>query len=155
MHKIASLEPRSIPVRLCPVWYAVERSARQRTELSLLDSEALYHSLVENLPVCVLRKDLAGQFTFANRAYCEFTARDPQEILGKTDYDLSPFEIARKFHEDDQIVIETGQTIRFVEMNKTDDRTFWVEVIKTPVVECAGRIVVRKHCFGTSPHSSP
>lgn len=129
------------------VWYAVERSARQRAELSLLDSEALYHSLVENLPVCVLRKDLAGRFTFANRAYCEFTARDPQEILGKTDYDLSPFEIARKFHEDDQIVIETGRQIRFVEMNKTDDRTFWVEVIKTPVVDARGRIVGAQALF--------
>ena len=129
------------------VWYAVERTARQRAELSLLDSEALYHSLVESLPVCVLRKDLEGRFIFANRAYCEFTARDPQEILGKTDYDLSPFEIARKFHEDDRIVIETGRQIRFVEMNKTDDRTLWVEVIKTPVLDARGRVVGAQALF--------
>ena len=34
---------------------------------ALRQSEMLYHSLVENLPQNILRKDLAGRFTFANQ----------------------------------------------------------------------------------------
>ena len=46
-------------------------SERKRAEQALRNSEALYHSLVENLPMNVFRKDLDGQFTFANRLFCE------------------------------------------------------------------------------------
>lgn len=127
--------------------YAIERTARQHAETSLRDSEALYQSLVENLPVSVLRKDLDGRFIFANRAYCEFTERTPEGVLGKTDFDFSPPEVAEKFHADDHLVADTGRQIRVVEVNQTDDRTRWVEVIKTPVCDARGRTVGTQAIF--------
>jgi len=44
---------------------------RRRAEMALKDSESLYHSLLEGLPVMVLRKDLQGRFTFANQRFCD------------------------------------------------------------------------------------
>ena len=38
----------------------------ERTAEALRDSELLYHSLVENLPLSIFRKDVEGRFTFAN-----------------------------------------------------------------------------------------
>ena len=38
-------------------------------------SQLLYLSLVENLPVYLMRKDLAGRFTFANQAFCRLLDR--------------------------------------------------------------------------------
>jgi len=46
------------------IFYAIER---QRAEEKLVASEAFYHSLVENLPQNICRKDLNYRFTFANK----------------------------------------------------------------------------------------
>ena len=40
-------------------------------EQALSGRWAIYHSLVENLPLYVFRKDLAGRFTFANCEVCD------------------------------------------------------------------------------------
>lgn len=127
--------------------YALERGRREQVESSLQDSEALYHSLVQSLPVCVLRKDLRGHFIFANQAYCDFTGHVLRDILGKTDFDFSPPEIAEKFQHDDHQVVETGKQLRNIEVNETDGRTTWVEVIKTPVHDARGRIVGTQAIF--------
>ncbi|WP_437191499.1 response regulator [Planctomicrobium sp. SH527] len=127
--------------------YSLERGRRAQVETSLQDSEALYHSLVQSLPVCVLRKDLQGKFIFANQAYCEFTTRRLDEIIGKTDFDFSPAEVAHKFQEDDHWVVTTGQQLRNIEVNQTNGRTSWVEVIKTPVRDSRGRIVGTQAIF--------
>src|SRR5204862_908750 len=81
---------------------------RQRVEGALRDSEVLYHSLVENLPQNVFRKDWAGRLTFANRRYCETLQRPLAELLGMTDFDLFPHDLATKYVRDDHTVMETG-----------------------------------------------
>src|SRR6185436_19235051 len=48
-----------------------ELGERVRAEKSLRDSEALYHSLVDTLPISILRKDLQGRVTYGNRGYCD------------------------------------------------------------------------------------
>jgi PAS domain-containing protein len=44
---------------------------RKHMEMSARDREALYHSLVDALPLNILRKDRRGVFNFANRLFCE------------------------------------------------------------------------------------
>ena len=54
---------------------------RKRAEKAMLDSEALYHSLVETLPLNVFRKDLHGRFTFANQLFGKTVGRPIQGHL--------------------------------------------------------------------------
>lgn len=72
-----------------------EITERKRAEKVIKDSQALYLSLVENLPVHVLRKDLDGRFTFANKLFCDLLGKPLEEITGKTDFDLYPEEPRR------------------------------------------------------------
>ena len=58
---------------------------RKLAEAALLDSEMLYHSLVECLPQNIFRKDLEGRFTFVNRLFCRTLGRPPEEIMGRTE----------------------------------------------------------------------
>ncbi len=120
---------------------AAEIAERERTAQGLRDSEALYSSLVENLPVHVLRKDREGKFTFANRSFCALLGKSINEIVGKTDFDFYPEELATKYRHDDQTVAETGRLFEDEEQNVQDGRTRYVHVMKSPVHDAAGKIV--------------
>ncbi|HBP21806.1 MAG TPA: hypothetical protein DEA08_28980, partial [Planctomycetes bacterium] len=60
-------------------WEVVER---QRTREALFASEALYRSLVEDLPALVCTLDSSGRVSLANRGFCEFFARSAPELIG-------------------------------------------------------------------------
>jgi len=115
---------------------------RKRAESALRDSEALYHSLVECVPLCILRKDREGRFTFANQKFCQMLGRPAEEILGKTDYDFFPPELADKYRRDDQRVLSTGQVFEDIEEHQTPSgEKLFVQVLKSPVRDASGQIV--------------
>ena len=115
---------------------------RRKAEEALKDSEALYQSLVESLPQNVLRKDRQGRLTFANANFCKTLVKPLDEVLGRTDFDFYPKELAEKYRQDDRRVVETGKTFEAVEEHRTPDgRTVFVEVVKTPVRDSKGEVV--------------
>src|SRR5664279_3162301 len=92
-----------------------DTTKRRQAEENLRNSEALYHSLVESLPQNILRKDLQGRFTFANQQFCKILNRSLADIVGKTDFDFFPRELAEKYQRDDQRVMQTGKPYETVE----------------------------------------
>jgi GAF domain-containing protein/ABC-type sugar transport system substrate-binding protein len=89
--------------------------ARQQVEDALRESELLYTSLVENMNFNVFRKDVEGRYTYANEAFCKMMNTTLVRLLGKTDHDFSPKEIADKYHSDDLQVIATGKPLEVIE----------------------------------------
>ncbi len=118
-----------------------EIERRKLVEQDLRDSQALYSSLVENLPVQVLRKDLEGRFTFANQSFCRLVGMSLEELKGKTDYDLYPPDLAEKYRADDRWVVEHGQLFECEEENIQEGQRRYVHVMKSPVRDAAGKIV--------------
>ena len=115
---------------------------RKLTEGALRNSEVLYHSLVESLPQNIFRKDREGRFTFANTRFCNTIGKPLTEILGKTDYDFFPPELAAKYHQDDLRVIETLQAFETVEAHQTPDHgKIYVQVMKIPLYDHSGQVV--------------
>lgn len=125
--------------------YAIER---QRAEEALEKSEAFYHSLVESLPQNIFRKDLDGRFTFGNGKFCREIGTSLDQLVGKTDADFFPPDLAAKYRADDLGVIETGKSFEVVEQHVTHNReTLYVQVIKTPVYDAAGRVIGTQGIF--------
>ncbi|MBI5687060.1 MAG: PAS domain-containing protein [Verrucomicrobia bacterium] len=126
--------------RLVP---AVERELKEAEERrQRKQSEVLYHSLVENLPQNVFCKDASGRFTFANQRFCLALGKPLSEIVGKTDFDLFPAELARKHEQDDARLLQTGQMFETVEEHQTPGRErVYVEVIKTPLRNARGKVI--------------
>ncbi len=118
-----------------------EIAERERAEKVIRDSQALYLSLVENLPVHVLRKDREGRITFANQSFCKLLGKRMQDVTGKTDFDLFPAELAQKYRRDDQQVVETGRLLEAIEENRSDGETRYVQVMKSAVHNASGEIV--------------
>ncbi|MFO7904051.1 MAG: response regulator [Pirellulaceae bacterium] len=118
-----------------------EIDERKRAEREIRDSQALYSSLVENLPVHVVRKDLEGRFTFANQSFCELLGKQMDEVIGKTDFEFFPPTLARKYRQDDLQVMRTGKLLVTIEENISDGEARYVQVMKSAVRDSNAGIV--------------
>ncbi len=133
-----------------PAVLAVMRdiSEHKQVEQALRDSEALYESLVESLPQNIFRKDCEGRVTFGNRRYCQTLKMSLDQLLGKTDFDLFPPELARKYTADDRRVLETGEPFETIEQHHLPDGSdIFVQVVKTPIYDAEGTIVGTQGMF--------
>jgi PAS domain S-box-containing protein len=121
---------------------------RQRIETALRESEAFYHSLVESLPQNIFRKDLQGRVTFGNQRYCATLKRTREELIGKTDFDLFPHDLAAKYRQDDLEVQQSGVPLEVVEEHVLPSgQTIHVQVIKTPIRDGAGNVIGTQGMF--------
>jgi sigma-B regulation protein RsbU (phosphoserine phosphatase) len=115
---------------------------RKLAQENLRNSESLYHSLVETLPQNIFRKDLQERFTFVNRRFCQTLGKTAEEIIGKTDFDFFPAELAAKYQMDDRRIIEAGKTFETVEENQPPGGgKIYVQVVKTPLYDAQGRVM--------------
>src|ERR1051325_4241738 len=114
---------------------------RKHAQEALKDSEALYHSLVECLPLKVLRKDLEGRFTFANSLYCTELGKTLSEITGKTASDFMPAELAEKYARDDRLVMNSGELFEDIEEHlKPNGERHFVQTLKAPIHDAHGAV---------------
>ena len=128
--------------------HEAELQLRRETEEKLRDSEALYESLVETLPMNLFRKDRNGGVTFANRRYCQLLATDIDTLLGKTDYDLFPRELADKYTADDRRVMQSGEVFECTESHVTPDGDKrYAHVLKTAVYDANGKVIGTQGIF--------
>jgi len=114
----------------------------KRVENALRESDALYQSLVENLPQYIFRKDLKGRYTFVNQQFCLKEGKPPEAFLGKTDVELYPPDLAQKFRKADQQVFDTGEIFESVDVEQTPEgQEIYTQVIKTPIYDADERII--------------
>jgi PAS domain S-box-containing protein len=114
---------------------------RKSGDEALLASEARYRSLTENLEQCIFLKDGALRFLAANRRFCEELGLSESELVGKTDWDLYPPELAAQYQADDQRVLAEGRRLDLEEQNQVKGQVRTVRVIKTPFRDAEGQIV--------------
>ena len=128
---------------------------RKQAEDALRASEALYHSLVETIPMNVWRKDAAGRFTFANQGFCQTMGIRLDELIGKTDFDVSPAELAEGYRQGDVRIMTTGTTYEAIEeVIDAEGVRRRIQIIKLPVRDGQGRIIGTQGIFWTiSPAS--
>lgn len=115
---------------------------------ALRDSEALYRSLVDNLPMCVMRKDRQGKFLFVNERFCELQNASPDKLIGLSDEDLYPPALAEKYRRDDECVLQNGRVLHDVErFCPKDGAEKFVEVLKSPLVDASGATIGTQTVF--------
>ena len=114
--------------------HLVNALERGRREEELRESQASFISIVDSLPQNILGKDAGGRFIFGNKTFCSTIGMALDSLVGKTDFDLFPKELAEKYRQDDQKVLETGRVFDTVEEHVTPDgRRMYVQVVKSPM----------------------
>lgn len=91
------------------IWASVEDlSAQKRQEKVLQKRYSLLQAILEGIGDAVFVKDLQGRYVMANSAYSRNMGKSVAEIIGKTDAQLWPGEVAQQFIEADRQVLSTG-----------------------------------------------
>ncbi len=101
--------------------------------------EEMLETLLEHMPDYVYFKDRDRRFVLASDLFCKLFGRSLDEILGKTDEDLFPPEVAKETIEDDLRVIRTGTSI--VCKEEGSDELGWVLTTKVPWRDQAGNVI--------------
>lgn len=124
--------------------FAIQRdiSALSQARDEVRRADTLYRALVDSLPQNFFQKDHAGRVIFANRQYCLTLGKSLKDLLGKTDFDLFPEKLARKYREDDARVMQTGVPLDVVEAHQPPGKgIIYVRVVKTPVYDAERKAV--------------
>ncbi|MGO8942131.1 MAG: PAS domain S-box protein [Syntrophobacteraceae bacterium] len=115
---------------------------RKRAEEALSLRESYLSSILENQPGLVWLKDKEGRFLAVNRAFALSCGMErPEEVLGKTDLDIWPGELAEKYRNDDKAVLTKGAPIAVEESISDRGEMKWFETFKTPVLNKDGQIL--------------
>jgi AraC-like DNA-binding protein len=101
--------------------------------------------------VLVWVKDHAGRYCWVNRAFLinysldgsrGGPGSDARDVLGKTDYDLSPAFLADQFRLDDEYVLTGKRIVNRIELvEQPDGLTVWNVTNKIPLVDDGGAVI--------------
>ncbi|WP_217573845.1 ATP-binding protein [Mesorhizobium sp. GbtcB19] len=116
---------------------------RQQRRRDLAMSNMVYRAMVRELPDCLNVKDVDGRFVVANPATAEMVgAASVEDLIGKTDFDFYPKEVAERFRQDETGALEAGQTSRIDQPAQfPDGRQGWLYTLKAPFRDEAGKTV--------------
>jgi len=114
---------------------------RGQAEAELAHERNRLRALIDNVPDFIYAKDAASRFTLANLASARSLGHTPDQVVGKTDFDLHPQEFAEQFFADEQAVMQSGQPL--IDREETvviDGQTHWLLTTTVPTHDGAGRI---------------
>jgi PAS domain S-box-containing protein/putative nucleotidyltransferase with HDIG domain len=82
---------------------------RRRAKETLERERTLLRSLIDNVPDRIYAKDTEGRFIICNEAMVRRMGKTGMaEIVGKSDFDFLPPEMAKQFRADEQAILQTG-----------------------------------------------
>ncbi len=125
------------------VGYARDISDRKQAEVALEREHSLLKALVNALPDLFWLKDAGGVYMGCNARFEAFVGQTEAAIVGKTDYDFVPTEMADTFRNNDLKAISAGgpmvneEWVTFA----SDGHQELLETIKTPVHDSQGQLL--------------
>jgi len=97
--------------------------------------------IFDNTPAPIYMKDSDGRYVLINKRYEMLSHISLEEIIGKTDEDIFPEEIATLFRSQDEDVKRHNRSLDFVETILLPDGEFTFITLKFPIHDANGKIL--------------
>jgi len=120
------------------------RSKTGQNPLALETNLELLPLIMDNIPQAVFWKNRDLVYLGCNQAFAEDAGLDsPEQIIGKTDYDLPWTDQAERYRSDDAQVLESGEAKINYEEPQTSPtgETTWLRTSKIPVRDESGEVI--------------
>ena len=126
----------------------LKRNFEKITEYNdtLLEERSLLRTLIDHLPSQVYAKDRECRFQIANEASMrDLGTATLEELIGKTDFDFFPEELAEQFYAEELALIQSGiplldKEIRNPTAKETDAKDVWISITQVPFRDSHGNI---------------
>ena len=128
---------------------ANERLQRELAELLAdrahdLEERTWLRAMIDQVPDYLFVKDIECRFVVANGAVAaDLGHGDPGGLIGRTDLEIHPAEVASKFYGDDQLVLKTGKALLDIDeyVVRPDGTRRWLSTSKVPLRAADGAII--------------
>ncbi|MFP4288490.1 MAG: PAS domain S-box protein [Bacteroidales bacterium] len=112
------------------------------SEEKLSREQRLLQSLMDNIPDTIYFKDKKSKFTKINLSQANIMGlKNPEDALGKTDFDFFNSEHSRKAYQEEKSLLKTGKPILGrIEHIKTSQGWRWLNASKVPIKNNDGEI---------------
>jgi two-component system sensor histidine kinase/response regulator len=117
---------------------------RKQIEEKLQEERNLLRTLLDNVPDLIYVKDVQGRKTISNKAdMLASGVKTMQEVIGKTDFDTYPAELANKFWADDKFILDTQTPVLNREEPGLDGQgnPVWRVTTKVPLKDGKGQVI--------------
>ena len=111
---------------------------RKRAEDALRRSQQLLRDVADNTTAVIYVKDADGRFLFINRRFEQLFHLTTEEIIGHTNHEVFPREIADAFRANDLQVLSRNSTMEYEEQAPHDDGLHTYLSIKFPLCDHTG-----------------
>ncbi|MEI7473505.1 MAG: response regulator [bacterium] len=119
----------------------IDITEQKLNELELMKKQAQLNAMLDNIPFLAWIKDKDGKFIIVNDNFAKSCNREINEIIGCTDFDIWPKDLAEKYIADDSEVINLDIHKTIEETIKTVDGLIWFETFKSPIKDNNGNII--------------
>src|SRR6266849_2639179 len=119
-------------------------SLHSQAEKKLALERNVLRTVTDNIPDSIFAKDTEGRYLLANKAFAKLHGRkSPNELLGKTVFDLFPRERATVLFADDQVVMRSGGEATETERTATDaeGNVRSLQTFKVPLIDENGAVL--------------
>ncbi len=103
-------ETRLVPSETVITAYTRDMTERHEAERRADESRALLHAILNNTTDGIFVKDKEGTYLAINSAGAAALHRTPEEVVGHTNFDFLPYDVASTLHEVELDVLRTGVT---------------------------------------------
>jgi PAS domain S-box-containing protein len=107
---------------------------RKRAEEVLSEAELRQRTILDNMPFLAWLKDTEGRYIMVNQQYAQACGRTVDQVVGLTDREIWPRELAEKYRADDAEVMSMCRGKGVEEHVAGIGGTMWVETFKAPIV---------------------
>ena len=109
---------------------------RQAAEKYKRDLQAI----MDHSPAIIYVKAIDGCYTFVSQEFQQVFQLTPEQVIGKTDFDIFPENSAKQFKENDLVVARTKQTLKIEESLQFNGITHTYISVKFPLVDSNGSV---------------
>ncbi len=106
----------------------------QKAHEKLRQERDLLRTLIDSTPDYIFLKDAEGRFILTNTAHAYAAGNiQPDDLIGKTAFDVFSPELAKQFHEDDQKIMYSGEALINAERETVDALGYRKFVLTTKI----------------------
>jgi PAS domain S-box-containing protein len=114
---------------------------KRRIEKEVLESKAQMQAILDNLPFLAWLQDKQGKYIAVNKRFEAICGKSKAEIIGKTDSDVWPGNLAARYHLNNTAELAGKMSQCIEDHAEYHQDGLWFEIFRTPACDMNGNII--------------